>query len=75
MDAGERDIASRRHDSGEEHDPEREQGEDEEEEEENDNLKRIRGLPSDLPRSLEDRRSYTYPPQETEYYDAWQGVS
>lgn len=33
-----------------------------------------RELPLDLPRSLDDRRNYPSYNQETEYYDAWQGV-
>jgi len=33
-----------------------------------------RELPLDLPRSLDDRRSYPAYNQETEYYDAWQGL-
>lgn len=31
------------------------------------------GLPDDLPKSLDDRRSVPVLPQETEMYDAWQG--
>ena len=61
--------ASRRHDDRGEHD---EAGSDEEEQQ---HITRPRELPADLPRSLDDRKSYSYePPQETEYYDAWQGV-
>ncbi|THC90043.1 hypothetical protein EYZ11_010500 [Aspergillus tanneri] len=33
------------------------------------------GLPDDLPKSLDDRRSVPMIPQETEMYDAWQGQS
>ena len=33
------------------------------------------GLPPDLPKSLDDRRSVPVLPQETEIYDAWQGMS
>lgn len=35
-----------------------------------------RALPKDLPTSLEDRRGYgsEYVSQDTEYYDAWQGM-
>lgn len=33
------------------------------------------GLPDDLPKSLDDRRSVPVFPQETEIYDAWQGMS
>lgn len=33
-----------------------------------------RGLPVDLPKSLDDRRSVHVLPQETEMYDAWQGA-
>lgn len=32
-----------------------------------------RELPSDLPRSLDDRKALPSYGQETEYYDAWQG--
>ena len=32
-----------------------------------------KGLPADLPKSLDDRRSVHIVPQETEMYDAWQG--
>lgn len=32
-------------------------------------------LPDDLPKSLDDRRSVPVFPQETEIYDAWQGMS
>lgn len=36
---------------------------------------RPRPLPADLPRSLDDRKSYNaYDQPETEYYDAWQGA-
>lgn len=35
---------------------------------------RSRPLPSDLPRSLDDRRSTPMPVQE-EVYDAWQGTT
>ena len=31
-------------------------------------------LPDDLPKSLDDRRSVPVFPQETEMYDAWQGL-
>ena len=31
-------------------------------------------LPDDLPKSLDDRRSVPVFPQETEIYDAWQGL-
>ncbi|KAF2720978.1 hypothetical protein K431DRAFT_285240 [Polychaeton citri CBS 116435] len=35
-----------------------------------------RELPPDLPKSLDDRQHFSsYPQQETEYYDAWQGSS
>lgn len=33
-----------------------------------------RTLPDDLPKSLDDRRSFTSYGGETEMYDAWQGV-
>ncbi|KAI6919574.1 hypothetical protein KC368_g16934 [Hortaea werneckii] len=35
---------------------------------------RPRQLPADLPRTLDDRQNFTTYNQETEYYDAWQGV-
>jgi hypothetical protein len=34
-----------------------------------------KGLPEDLPKSLDDRRSMPVFQQETEMYDAWQGGS
>lgn len=34
-----------------------------------------RELPTDLPRSLDDRRTFTSYGEETEMYDAWQGLS
>lgn len=34
-----------------------------------------KGLPDDLPKSLDDRRSMPVFQQETEMYDAWQGGS
>jgi hypothetical protein len=52
------------------------EGEGEEEDEQQQHRRRPMALPADLPRSLDDRQSYSYgPPQETEYYDAWQGAS
>lgn len=36
-------------------------------------LPKPRELPLDLPRSLDDRKSFPSYNQETEYYDAWQG--
>lgn len=33
-----------------------------------------RELPLDLPRSLDDRKNFRSYNEETEYYDAWQGV-
>jgi hypothetical protein len=33
-----------------------------------------RELPADLPRSLDDRKTFSYGNVETEYYDAWQGM-
>ena len=33
-----------------------------------------RALPADLPRSLDDRQNFRSYNQETEYYDAWQGM-
>lgn len=35
---------------------------------------RPRQLPADLPRTLDDRQNFTTYNQETEYYDAWQGM-
>ncbi|KAM3414348.1 hypothetical protein BST61_g10994 [Cercospora zeina] len=62
--------ADRRHDERAAHD-----GADSDEEEQQ-HATQPRELPADLPRSLDDRKSYSYaPPQETEYYDAWQGQS
>ena len=55
------------------HEATEEEFEEEEEEEEEDLGTGPRELPSDLPRSLDDRRNYTSYNQETEYYDAWQG--
>ncbi|KAI5363898.1 Putative Dilute domain, ankyrin repeat-containing domain superfamily [Septoria linicola] len=64
--------ASRRHGSREGQD----HVDSEEEEQEQQQVRRPRELPADLPRSLDDRQSYSYgPPQEMEYYDAWQGQS
>lgn len=33
-----------------------------------------RALPADLPRSLDDRQNFRSYNEETEYYDAWQGM-
>ena len=33
-----------------------------------------RELPADLPRSLDDRQNFSSYKEETEYYDAWQGM-
>lgn len=43
-------------------------------EEEDEEQIESRELPSDLPRSLDDRQNYQIYQQETEYYDAWQGI-
>ncbi|KAI6278150.1 hypothetical protein MCOR27_005770 [Pyricularia oryzae] len=40
-----------------------------------DEQKKLRPLPADLPKSLNDRRRPAEPVQETEFYDAWQGQS
>lgn len=32
-------------------------------------------LPEDLPRTLDDRRTFNFPAEETEIYDAWQGTT
>ncbi|GAB7355402.1 hypothetical protein MBLNU459_g5920t1 [Dothideomycetes sp. NU459] len=40
-----------------------------------DQLPRPRELPTDLPRSLDDRRTFSGYNEETEMYDAWQGQS
>ena len=37
-------------------------------------VERPRELPADLPRSLDDRQNFQSYNEETEYYDAWQGV-
>lgn len=57
-------------------DIERQDEEENEEEEEEQGWKRPRDLPSDLPRSLDDRRRDTTAEYggETEYYDGWQGT-
>ena len=46
----------------------------EEFEEAQEEIERPRELPADLPRSLDDRKAFQSYNQETEYYDAWQGV-
>jgi len=60
------------HEHHENHDEELENGGEEE-----DGYKRPNDLPPDLPRSLDDRK--TYPSygfgDETEMYDAWQGMA
>lgn len=72
MDAEDRDIAEKHE--------RRESGEEVEEHAEEDDAspqerQRPRPLPADLPRSLDDRKSYAaYDQPETEYYDAWQGA-
>lgn len=53
--------------------PQVEQPEEEQEEESDEGWNMPRELPLDLPRSLDDRRTYTGFGEETEYYDAWQG--
>lgn len=45
------------------------------EEEEYEQRSRPRDLPSDLPRTLDDRQNFRSYNEETEYYDAWQGQS
>lgn len=68
----------RRHDGRDEHDDDEAAAVMVEEDEDGvqQEKKRPMELPADLPRSLDDRQSYSYgPPQETEYYDAWQGAS
>ena len=47
----------------------------EEFEEAQEHVERPRELPSDLPRSLDDRKNFRSYNEETEYYDAWQGWS
>ena len=37
-------------------------------------VERPRELPADLPRSLDDRQNFRSYNEETEYYDAWQGL-
>ena len=40
-----------------------------------DDQQKPRELPADLPRSLDDRKTFSgYGNVETEYYDAWQGM-
>lgn len=48
--------------------------EDDEFEEAQEQYERPRELPADLPRSLDDRQNFRSYNEETEYYDAWQGV-
>ncbi|UJO22332.1 Dilute domain-containing protein [Fulvia fulva] len=48
--------------------------EEQHESDEDENVK-PRGLPSDLPRTLDDRKNFSGYKEETEYYDAWQGQS
>lgn len=68
MDAEAGDVSRR-------YDEERDEVEIEDEEEPQHRKRPPMELPADLPRSLDDRQSYSHgPPQETEYYDAWQGV-
>ena len=47
----------------------------EEFEEAQEHVERPRELPPDLPRSLDDRQNFRSYNEETEYYDAWQGLS
>ena len=63
-------------DRQEDHDaPEHEYREEEEAVVVEEEVKRPRELPADLPRSLDDRQNFHgYTAQETEYYDAWQGI-
>lgn len=49
--------------------------EEEEFEEAEQHVEQPRELPSDLPRSLDDRKNFRSYNEETEYYDAWQGLS
>ena len=46
----------------------------EEFEEAQEHVHKPRELPADLPRSLDDRKNFRSYNEETEYYDAWQGV-
>lgn len=43
------------------------------EEAQEEQVERLRELPKDLPKSLDDRQNFSSYSQETEYYDAWQG--
>lgn len=43
-------------------------------EEAQEHVERPPQLPSDLPRSLDDRKNFQSYNDDTEYYDAWQGV-
>ena len=47
----------------------------EEFEEAQEHVEKLRELPADLPRSLDDRKNFRSYNEETEYYDAWQGQS
>lgn len=40
---------------------------------EDEDLSKPRTLPADLPKSLDDRQPVRSYPEETEYYDGWQG--
>ncbi|KAF2770400.1 hypothetical protein EJ03DRAFT_310696 [Teratosphaeria nubilosa] len=57
-------------DIGDGHIDEHEQHVEDEEE-----IERPRALPTDLPRSLDDRKNFRSYNEEAEYYDAWQGQS
>lgn len=60
------------HDQEQEYEQEEEHEQDEFEEA-YDHFSPPRGLPADLPRTLDDRQNFSSYNQETEYYDAWQG--
>jgi hypothetical protein len=73
MDAEDRDTEQEQHNDGRQSE---EHGEESDDASLIEERQRPRPLPADLPRSLDDRKSYTaYDQPETEYYDAWQGQS
>lgn len=61
------------HDHDHDHNPEEEAESSSDFEDAQDHL-RPRELPIDLPRSLDDRKTFTGYNEETEMYDAWQGM-
>lgn len=51
-----------------------EHDENDEFDEAHEHVERPRELPADLPRSLDDRKNFRSYNEDTEYYDAWQGM-